>query len=282
VASSPAWDGAPPAPPALEFRDPALDLAARAMARAWPTKPAATRQLLLLDPFAIAAQTPGVLGIPPLASSWRLRLARRAASESPWGDSGRPEFAYGSLQGQFARWILWALDDDLLLVDPRAAHRRLVFSNLRQGGGELSIESRRLLVPELFESEEGRVGALLHFEDAFGRRGLEISDFGGGSLALHAGPSGMEPSRLKAAFDLLLRRDTEAGGLGEEDFLYELDALLSWFSGPGDEAQLLSDLQIALVAQLDTVEQAFACPFGQPTYARLSKEEAERWFRAGS
>jgi DNA mismatch repair protein MutL len=192
---------------------------------------------------------------------------------------GRPQFAYGSLQGRFGRWILWSLGDELLLVDPRAAHRRLVFSTLRQGGGEHLMEARRLLVPQLFEIEESRVASLLEFEPDLARRGLEVSDFGGGSLALHKGPLGMEPSRLSAALEALLRRDAEAGGFGRDDFLYALDALLSWFCGPGDNEQILSDVQIALVAQLDTVEQAFACPFGLPTFARLSRSEAERWFR---
>jgi DNA mismatch repair ATPase MutL len=73
----------------------------------------------------------------------------------------------------------------------------------------------------------------------------------------------------------------EAGGLAEDDLLYELDAQLSWYSGPGEDLPLAPDTQIALVTQLDTVEQAFACPFGRPTYARLSRSEAERWFRAG-
>jgi DNA mismatch repair ATPase MutL len=168
-----------------------------------------------------------------------------------------------------------------LLIDPSAAHRRLVFSNLRQGGTESALESRRLLVPGLFETDEARVEALLHSEGLLARRGLEVSNFGGGTLALHTGPVGLEPSRLNSAVELLLRRDLEAGGLAEEDLLYELDAAVSWYSGPGDQFPSSSDLQIALVSQLDTVEQGFACPYGQPTYARLSRSDAERWFRAG-
>jgi DNA mismatch repair protein MutL len=271
----------PSSGPILEFRDPATERAARAIAQARPAASGSSDRRLLLDPLGLAAAPPPPLGSPPPAALWRARLARRSASEFPWGEQGRPDFARGSLQGRFGRWILWSLEQDLLLVDPVAAHCRLVFSTLRQGSDLSALESRRLLVPELFETAAAAVSSLLNCADDLGRRGLEISDFGGGSLALHAGPLGLEPSRLKMALDSLVQRDMEAGGLAEDDLLYELDAQLSWYSGPGEDLPLAPDTQIALVTQLDTVEQAFACPFGRPTYARLSRSEAERWFRAG-
>jgi len=271
----------PSSGPMLEFRDPATERAARAIAQARPAASASTARRLLLDPLGLAAVPPTPLGSPPPAAPWRARLARRSASDFPWGEEGRPDFARGSLQGRFGRWILWSLEQDLLFVDPVAAHCRVVFSTLRQGSDLSALESRRLLVPELFETAAVGASSLLNCADDLGRRGLDVSDFGGGSLALHAGPLGLEPSRLKMALDSLLHRDMEAGGLAEDDLLYELDAQLSWYSGPGEDLPLAPDTQIALVTQLDTVEQAFACPFGRPTYARLSRSEAERWFRAG-
>jgi len=263
------------------FRDPRAERAARAIARARPVLRGSGLNRLAVDPLGIAANPPSGLLVPPLAAPWRERLARRSSSDAPWGAAGRPDFAYGSLQGRFGRWVLWSLDEDLLLIDPSAAHRRLVFSNLRPGGADSALESRRLLVPGLFETDEARVDGLLKFEEALARRGVEVSNFGGGTLALHTGPVGLEPSRLNSAVALVLQRDLEAGGLGEQDLLYELDAAVSWYSGPGDQFPSSPDLQIALVSQLDTVEQGFSCPYGHPTYARLSQSEVERWFGAG-
>ena len=235
-----------------------------------------------LDPFAIAGTAMGDLGPPPPAAPWNARLVRRESTGSPWGERGRPGFAYGESQGWFGRWLLWSVGEELLLVDPRAAHRRLVFSNIRQGLPGRHLEARRLLVPELFEIREGLTPTLDSLEAALAARGIEVSDFGGGSLALHAGPVGMEPSRLQAAFSLLVERDEQAGGLSDDDLLYELDALLAWFAGPTDVTDLGADVLTSLVAQLDTAALAFACPFGFPTCARLGREDAEVWFRQGS
>lgn len=279
--SAPVPPSSSPVDAVVAFRDPRTQRAARAIARARPAVGGTALKRLVLDPLAIAATPPSGLAVPPVGAPWRVRLARRSSSVSPWGDAGRPDFAYGSLQGRFGRWVLWSLGEDLFLIDPSAAHRRLVFSNLRQGGSDSALESRRLLVPGLFETDEARVETLLQSEELLARRGLEVSNFGGGTLALHGGPVGLEPSRLNSAVELLLQRDLDAGGLAEEDLFYELDAAVSWYSGPGDEFPFPSDLQVALVSQLDTVDEAFACPYGHPTYARLSRSEAERWFRAG-
>jgi DNA mismatch repair protein MutL len=189
-------------------------------------------------------------------------------------------FAYGTSQGWFGRWLLWALEDELLLVDPKAAHRRLVFSNLRQSDGPELLESRRLLVPALFDVDVKRIGALVGLESELRERGIELSDFGRGSLALHGGPAGLHPGRLSAAIARLLEEDEACGGFPEADFLYELDALLAWFSGPDSLEGVSEDVLTSLVAQLDTVSTAFACPFGLRTCARIAREDAEDWFRS--
>jgi DNA mismatch repair protein MutL len=117
-----------------------------------------------------------------------------------------------------------------------------------------------------------------HFPE-FAARGLDLSDFGGGTLALHSGPTGLEPGRLRSALDALVARLAEEPSLSDESLSYELDALLSWFGGLQACDELTPDAQEALVSQLDTVETGFACPHGHPTLARLPKDEVERWFR---
>jgi DNA mismatch repair protein MutL len=261
------------------FRDPARDRAERVIAKAKREQEAGGQQAPLLDPFGFASSpTLPELGAPS-ARSWAERLASQDAAQKAWGEKGRPMFAYGTSQGWFGRWILWALEDELLLVDPRAAHRRLVFSNLRQSEATKALESRRLLVPALFEVDVQRIDVLVGLEAELGERGIELSDFGRGSLALHAGPSGLHPSRLSAAIERLLEQDESCGGLSEADFFYELDALLAWFSGPASLEGVSEDTLISIVAQLDTVSLAFACPFGLRTCARISLEDAEAWFR---
>ncbi|MEE2829951.1 MAG: DNA mismatch repair endonuclease MutL, partial [Myxococcota bacterium] len=120
------------------------DLASRAMQRAVPGASSAAVASavasaepgpVLLDPLG-AGEGPGPLPVPPgRAWPWAERLARREAAGQAWGKGeSRPRLSRGELRGRFAgRWILWEASDELLLVDPVAAHRRLLFSNLQQG-----------------------------------------------------------------------------------------------------------------------------------------------------
>jgi len=275
-----------PTPPASSpdegstFRDPARVRAERVIAKAKRAQEGEGRQAPLLDPFGFAASSTLPELHPPSARSWGERLAMQESAQAPWGEQGRPMFAYGTSQGWFGRWLLWALEDELLLVDPKAAHRRLVFSNLRQSEGPKLLESRRLLVPALFDVDVKRVDALVGLESELRERGIELSDFGRGSLALHGGPVGLHPDRLSLAIGRLLEEDEACGGFSEADFLYELDALLAWFSGPESLEGVYEDVLTSLVAQLDTVSTAFACPFGLRTCARIGREDAEDWFRS--
>ncbi|MEE2830376.1 MAG: hypothetical protein VX498_14400, partial [Myxococcota bacterium] len=141
------------------------------------------------------------------------------------------------------------------------------------------LESRRLLVPELIERDEESVAGLLAQQDSLARRGLDLSDFGGGTLAVHAGPVGLAAARVGGALSALLDRLEQEKGLVGGHFDYELDALLAWFGAIAPTGSLDRDAMEVLVTQLDTVDRAFACPHGQPVLARLSREEVEGWFQ---
>lgn len=284
-APTPSATQASPAPSAPFEQD---SLASRAIARARPAtaverpEPPVAPSPTRIDPLGFAAQPRVDLGDPPPALPWRERLERRLESPEPWGQGGRPQLSQGELRGRFGRWILWDLSEELILVDPAAAHRRLVFANLTQGARRGGLESRRLLVPELVETEERLVARVLAEEEGLAERALELSDFGGGTLALHAGPVGFHPARLDAALRALLARLAGETQLTGSALLYELDALLAWFAGPSHEDELDRDSQAALVAQLDTVDCGFSCPFGRPTLSRIGRDEVERWFRPGA
>ena len=246
------------------FRDPRQLRAERAIAAAQPGAVASAPVSVRLDPFGFAS-APSEPGSPPkLGADIEERIAQRCAGDRTPVQLLRE----GSLQGRHGPWLLWSASADLVLVDAAAAHRRLVFSNLRQGGSRTRVRSRRVLVPELFEVDERLVPRVDALSDQLAFRGLEIGDFGGGTLALHAGPDGLGTMRLRSSVGLWLEwLQTLKGGDGP--MLYRLDALLSWYAAPSATDYIAPDVAVALIHALSTAELATVCPFGEPILGHL-------------
>ena len=255
------------------FRDPRQLRAERAIAAAKPGEVASAPVSVRLDPFGFAS-APSELGPPPkVGVDMEERVAHRAAGER----AAVQVLREGSLQGCHGPWLIWSAASELVFVDAAAAHRRLVFSNLRQGGSRTRVRSRRVLVPELFEVDEKLVPRVDALAGELASRGLEIGDFGGGTLALHSGPEGLGPARLRSAVGVWLEWLQTLKG-DHDTMLYRLDALLSWYSAPSETDYIAPDVALALVQALSTAELATVCPFGEPVLGHLENEMLQRSF----
>jgi len=125
----------------------------------------------------------------------------------------------------------------LLIVDQHALHERIMFEELRRRilDERASLESQRLLMPEVIDADDGRQSALEDLQPLLARLGIEASPIGPSRVAVHAFPSLLFARNVKAGpFMQELLDKAEAGAFDElelgdgsiklQDFLQTLRA----------------------------------------------------------
>jgi DNA mismatch repair protein MutL len=227
----------------------------------------------VLDPVGRADRAPGLapeLRGEPIGSQRSMRAA--------WGGRSRPALGTARAIGQFrGRWLLAESAGELLVVDAVAAHQRVLFDRLSLGAAR-GVPSQRLLVPQLLELEEAHVAALDGLEADLTSFGLELSAFGGGTLALHAVPRGANPLRCRGAVVSLARRFSEAASrrCGDAPGREIAAVLAAWLALDPDEQPTEPEQRILLSA-LSSCDAANISPWGVSILARFGPDDVARW-----
>ena len=86
------------------------------------------------------------------------------------------------------RFALLESDDGLVLLDPRAARERILYERWLHDAAGRGVDSQALLVPVLLEPGPRECELALRHRDDFGRAGIELEDFGSGTLRVGSLP----------------------------------------------------------------------------------------------
>src|SRR5262249_8813444 len=114
---------------------------------------------------------------------------------------------------------------------------------------------------------------------ALAELGLQVEDFGGGTLLLHSYPAilgNRSPGQmLKAVVDHLASKERPPT---REQLLNDLLSLMACHSAVRAGDPLNSDQIAALVAQRSLADDAPHCPHGRPTALLFSRHDLDRQF----
>ena len=292
---APAWPGAPAAQPRIEWaqeRIPATGarpLSVNEAEPVWiPSEAAGPPQEEApgsgepAGPAALRAREPSS-GEPlhaglPLAEAAAEEVwerARREAAERGWDP--RHLLVEGALLGQLAAtYLLVETPLGLWLVDQHVAHERILYERfLKRSGGPGSTQE--LLFPQPLELSPVQGRALEEHAGELRRLGFEFEAFGGSDYLLRGVPAGLE-------------------GWGGRDLVQLVEELLALFDQTGPSRaeraaatmacrgavkageRLLPEEMRALLRELASTENPFACPHGRPVIVQLSLAEIERRF----
>ena len=187
----------------------------------------------------------------------------------------------------------------LVIIDQHALHERVMFEELRKRilEDKASLESQRLLMPEVVKADDARQAKLDDLRPLLDRLGIEADPIGPGQVAIHAFPSLLFSRNVKVgpfmdelldkaeagAFDKLdLGTSSEAGGsdqqLPEEAALHEVLDMMSCKAAIKAGDKMSEQELAALLAKRDQIERASNCPHGRPTTLRLTLKDLERQF----
>src|SRR5207244_4142559 len=108
-------------------------------------------------------------------------------------------------------YLLVETPDGVLVIDQHALHERILFEQLRRRMQAGPVERQRLLVPEPIDLTAEQAAKVLEQKDALSELGLEVEDFGGGTVVLSSYPAILTRAApaviLRSVIDRLVARD---------------------------------------------------------------------------
>ena len=169
--------------------------------------------------------------------------------------------------------------DGMVVIDQHALHERILYEELRLRIARGGVESQRLLVPEPVELEPSEAAAVLERREALASLGLEVEDFGGGTVLVGSVPAmlpGVPPDRLLR--DLADHFRSRPLPPTRDAILEDVLSMIACKAAVKAGQKLAPDEVTALLERRHLVGDAHHCPHGRPTALVFTKSELERQF----
>jgi DNA mismatch repair protein MutL len=234
-------------------------------------------------PFTAAPPAPALLPVPGESAAAPVTPpAPPAASAPPALPPGAALPEPGSFKAiqLYDTYLVVETDQGMLVIDQHALHERILFEQLKQRVRAGPLETQRLLIPEPVEFGAEQAARLLEQQPALAELGLDVEDFGGGTVLLRSYPAilgGRAPQNiLRAVADHLTSKERLPS---REVLLNDLLSLMACHAAVRAGDRLTPEAIAALVAQRHLADDTHHCPHGRPTALLFSRHDLERQFR---
>ena len=227
----------------------------------------------------VAARPQAVPAAPPRIWPASLPVQRELDIPAPVVADATPEspplpFRYlGSLHDRYA---VLESGDGLVLLDPRAARERILYERWLHDAAAQGVESQSLLVPVLLEPGPRECELALRHREEFARAGIELEDFGSGTLKIGSLPRFIHPGDtrgfLTGLLDDLAAGQNPGARLAFEVLARSLARRASLVESPRPQEAM------SLLEVLFRCELPYCAPDGRPTLTEFSMQELGRRF----
>lgn len=198
--------------------------------------------------------------------------ATAAASESPW--------QWCRILGQVGGlYVVMETEDGLVLMDPHAAHERVLYEQFLSVVSQGRTASQALLLAETVELPPADALRVRRHLDLLKKMGFGIAEFGGDTFVVDALPAGFAgvPPRVLLA-DLATALEEAGERRGAQRLIEEHVARAACRAAVKAHGRLTPAEIEDLVAQLARAEMPYTCPHGRPTLIHTSFQELGKRF----
>ena len=188
----------------------------------------------------------------------------------------KPEEPYRIIGETMNSYIIVERAESLFLIDKHAAHERILFDKLKSGGQETMVQT--LITPCMAEVGREEEAQLSASRELLEELGIELDDFGGGTVAVSSVPADIALADIPALLaeiceDIKLGR--KPGSLGVRDEILASVACKAaikagWHTEPGEFAPVVKKVMSGEVKY---------CPHGRPVAIELTKKSLDRNFK---
>src|SRR3569623_930095 len=177
-------------------------------------------------------------------------------------------------------YLLVEVPEGVLVIDQHALHERVLFERLKARYASGKLEVQKLLIPEPVQLPPAPAALLLEHRVDLLALGLEIDDFGGGTVLLGGYPHllGKKPpcEILRAVAEQLAAKDRVPT---REVLLNDLMALMACHSAVRAGDRLSAEQVRRHAAERHLAQDAHHCPHGRPSSLLFTRGELDRQFR---
>lgn len=176
-------------------------------------------------------------------------------------------------------WLI-QYEDKLFIMDQHAAHEKVLYEKLMKSYKEKQILSQMITPPWVLTLSSKEETVLKQHREAFAELGFDIEPFGGKEYAVRAIPSNLYGlSEKELLIDLLDNLNEEQSAKMASQMIIDKIASMSCKAAVKGNNALSFQEADALIDQLLTLENPYACPHGRPTIISMSKYELEKKFK---
>jgi DNA mismatch repair protein MutL len=241
----------------------------------------AIRDIPALEPFPypkVSVQTEWA-NVPGGESAIPAGGANREGFSGDDGDREMP-WAWCRVLGQVGGlYVVLETDGGLVLMDPHAAHERVLFESYLSEISNQSIRSQGLLVPETVQATPQEAERIRAHLQLLIKMGFGVSDFGGNSFMVDAMPSCMDQASAAAVLSDVVVAIEESGVRGGQRAMLEevIARAACRAAAAGNRSLKVKELE-QLILDLAKSEMPYTCPHGRPTIIFMGFRELDRKF----
>jgi DNA mismatch repair protein MutL len=176
-------------------------------------------------------------------------------------------------------FVVLETDEGVVLMDPHAAHERVLFERFMREVEGGRIASQRLLLPQTVELEPRDAQRIRRRLDVLRDMGFALSEFGGDSFVVDALPAPFSGLGVGALLLDIARALEQAGQRGGKGRWREASVARAACRAAVKARQTLTVAEIErLVNDLARAQMPYTCPHGRPTLIFMSFHELKRKF----
>ncbi|ETP73775.1 DNA mismatch repair protein MutL [Lachnospiraceae bacterium JC7] len=179
----------------------------------------------------------------------------------------------------FETYWLIEYGDKLYIIDQHAAHEKVNFERMMKRLKERKPASQYLNPAILITLTSEETVLMEKYEEYFRSFGFEISYLGGRDFSISAVPTDLpEIGKKELLLEMLDGLSDETGMTTPDSIYYKIASMSCKAAVKGNNKLSLMEAD-ALIGELLSLENPYACPHGRPTIISMSKYELEKKFK---
>jgi len=200
------------------------------------------------------------------------QTAPNPSPKSPWG--------WCRIVGQIGgNYVVLETEDGYVLMEPRAAHERVLFERFIRAARKNAVQKQGLLAPETIDLLPSDALVVRQHLDLLQELGFGVSEFGGDTFIVDALPVYVQDGPIESLLVEIARELEKAGKQrGERELMCERIAQAACQTAVRTKDQLSEKEIEKLVSDLAQTEMPYTSPRGRPTLIYTSFTELDRKF----
>ena len=175
-------------------------------------------------------------------------------------------------------WLI-QYGNQLYIMDQHAAHEKVNYERLMEAYRKKERITQFVSPPMVISLTRAEEAILEEFKSEFERIGFTIEPYGGREYAISEIPANLYGINEKDLFLEMLSDIEDRGSMQPSELIASKLASMSCNAAINGGQKISFKEADALVSQLLTLENPYACPHGRPTIITMTKYELEKKFK---